>query len=288
MKTLAQAIVMTVVSLAACRAEAVLVQYWALEEGSGTTTANDVSGGNTGVLEPADGGGTGPIWTSSGLEPKLTTRKFDPSSFALDFEPADPDFLDVGNVGLSSTGSGGTVSFSAWFRPDALSGDNRLLGQLSGVSANGGAARVIGSGGIEIWDGADWNTVAPGGSMAVGTWSHLALVWDTGAVTAYVNGTMTGSATSDFDFSGDSLGIGSKFLGSFGSGFDGAIDDISLWDSVLTTAQLEFLAAGQAADMLGVPEPSSAILLLVGLAPMTRARGRRRGTKIGSRQRRSL
>ena len=81
------------VAFADREAQAALVQYWRLDDGAGTTAANEV-GGNPGTLIP----GPTPTWTNTGLHAPLTTRIFLPSTYALDFEANSLDYLDGGNV----------------------------------------------------------------------------------------------------------------------------------------------------------------------------------------------
>ena len=67
------------VLLVAVAAQAQQQEYWLFDDGSGTSAANEIGGGNTGTLV-----GT-PAWITSGLEPKLTDRSILPSTAALDF-----------------------------------------------------------------------------------------------------------------------------------------------------------------------------------------------------------
>jgi len=56
--------------------------------------------------------------------------------------------------------------------------------------------------------------------------------------------------------------------------FDGMIDDVGMWDRVLTQAEVsQIYNAGQSGISLGaIPEPASALLGFLGLAMMFRRR----------------
>ena len=211
------------VEIEVSRGDLATVQYWLLDDGSGATAANHILGGNTGALV-----GT-PTWITTGLPPNL------PSTAALDFDPG--DHLDGGNINLSSTSGGGAVTVSLWLNPDALDGDKRIFSQLSGATSQAGAVGVgqtAGAGGLWVWDGAGFGHLTNAGALSTGSWQHLALVWDSGQVTAYLDGVAQLTATADFDFGAENFGIAAKFVGQYGDGFDGQIDDVAIFDVALS------------------------------------------------------
>jgi hypothetical protein len=243
--------------------EAALVQWWTFDDGSGTTATNQVGGGNTGTLKPT---GSEPLWITTGLAPELTGRASVPSTAALEFSPVDPqDYVDGGILGLASTGSSGEATVSLWVKPDPLAADLRLFGQLTGPTTNGGAVRTTALGGLEVWTGAVWLAVAPASTLANGQWAHVALAWSLGTVNVYVDGAFTGSAASDFDFTTDGFGIGARFVLTHGKSFDGAIDDVAVWDTRLPAGAITALASGATPLEASVPEPATASLVAVGL-----------------------
>ena len=245
-------------------AEGALVQWWRFDDGAGTTAANQIAGGNTGALRPV---GSEPLWVLTGLAPALTGRASFPSTAALDFSPAGTlqDYVDGGVLGLASTGPSGEATVSLWVKPETLVDDLRLLGQLAGSASNGGAVRTRASGAIEVWTGGVWVPLAPSGSLANGIWTHVALAWSLGTVTAYVNGASAGSAVSDFDFAADAFGIGARFLLAHGGSFDGVIDDVAVWDTRLASGEIGALASGVTPVEATVPEPATAGLVGLGV-----------------------
>lgn len=244
-------------SLATC-VKANLIQYWSFDDGSGTTAANSVGGGNTGNLNGS------PAWITTGLAAPLISRVNNPSTAALDFGGGG-DYVDGGNINLVSDGGGGQATVSMWVRSDvAAPSDDRLWGQLSGSSSAEGAARYNApGGGLQLWRPSTnaWETV--GGTLPNGTWAHVAIVWNLDQATAYVNGSLAGTTTVDFDFGAANFGIAAKYLNTFGDGFQGAIDDVSIWNEALAPAVIGQLAEGESPLSI-IPEPSSGILFVLG------------------------
>src|SRR5690606_37157281 len=122
-------------------------------------------------------GGAGPTWETMDLPFALTSRPYGVSTAALDFNPSNPDYVNLGNIGLATTPSTGAVTLSMWIKPNTLGSDTRFFGQLSGGVAQGGAIRSTSGGGLQVWTGAAWITAAPASSISIGNWQHLALVW---------------------------------------------------------------------------------------------------------------
>ena len=102
-----------------------------------------------------------------------------------------------------------------------------------------------------------------------GNWKHLAMVWDgdTATHTQYINGVQT--ATGD-SISGPTVGpdSGPWFIGydsccGNSRDFDGAIDDIMVWNNALSAGQIDSIYQ---AGLLGasVPEPNTSLLGILG------------------------
>ncbi len=217
------------VALVVSRGTVAQAQYWRFDDGIGTNAANQTPGGNPGTLEGS------PTWITSGLPSNLT------STAALDFDPG--DLVDGGNINLTSTSGGGGVTVALWLRPDSLDGDVRFIGQLSGAVTQAGAVGTgqgLGTGALWVWDGAAFRRLSNAGALSTGSWQHLALVWDRGQVTAYLNGVKQLSATANFDFgvANGRFGIAAKFLRTYGDGFDGQIDDVALFDAALSAQEV--------------------------------------------------
>jgi acyl-CoA thioesterase-1 len=237
----------SLVAIEVSRGDLAMVQYWLLDDGSGTTAANHIPGGNTGTLV-----GT-PTWITSGLPPNL------PSTAALDVDSG--DHLDGGNINLSSSSGGGEVTVSMWLNPDALDGDKRIIGQLSGATSQAGAVGIgqtAGAGGLWVWDGTGFGLLTNAGALSVGSWQHFSLVWNSGQVTAYLNGVAQLTATANFDFGAGNgnFGVAAKFVGTYGDGFDGQIDDVAIFDVALSSQEVLALYQQSPAPVISTLSPA--------------------------------
>jgi hypothetical protein len=185
------------------------------------------------------------------------------STGALDFQGKesnmpDGNFLNGGDIALTSNGVGNGATVSLWYKPRSLpEGDgSRLLGQAGTATAccghlttPGGAVRIMNDGSIDVWSGGAWNDLADADAVVPGEWHHFAFVWAGSEVTAYVNGTLglTAAANFNFDASVDPnqvFGLGRIFNNAFGITPDGIFDDVSIWRGVLTADQIAALADG--------------------------------------------
>jgi hypothetical protein len=164
------------------------------------------------------------------------------------------DWVDLGDVGLTSG------SIAMWIKPTDVGaglGDRRLLSPASGAIAQGGALCIdpnsnSGDGSLWLWSGRGWLRLTDNGVLQADRWQHLVLVSDGGEITLYVDGVAHNTVTSSFDFNGPNMLVGAPFLSTYGNPFAGKIDDLSLWDSALTPAEISSLAGGSPPPGLGV------------------------------------
>ena len=76
-----------------------------------------------------------------------------------------------------------------------------------------------------------------GGTVPVQTWAHLAYVWDGTNSTIYINGVQVATTTlAPAPRTGSSMGIGYN-VGD--TGWEGSIDEVMVWNSARTVAQLQ-------------------------------------------------
>ncbi len=220
-----------------------LVQYWALEETSGTTsTTNEVASGNTGTMVNFSGN----PWVTD------TPTALAHSSGSLDFESGNTQWVNGNAIHVSSTGAGGGATVSMWMKPESLSNENRPFSQANrGGAEVGGATRIYNDGLLGVWGGypgTGYQTLAPASTIQTGTWQHVLFSWSGDTVSAYVDGQFTGSAPSNFDYDKQGttdlqFGIGSRYGGS-GHTFDGLVDDVAIFNQPLGSHQLQSLADG--------------------------------------------
>ena len=148
----------------------------------------------------------------------------------------------------------------AWVNADDTSG-NELIAYNGNTSSSGWGLYRFGTtwgalyGGLALWGHT--------GPLTTGTWTHLALVKDSGTATFYVNGTAGPTRTS-----GPAVPNGSMWVGGHSAGeeFGGLIDEVRVFT----------FTAGQFStdDLLYpvVPEPASMALALLGGAVLFRRR----------------
>lgn len=258
--------------LMASSASAALVSHYALEEGTGTSTAQLVADG------APDGSlvGENTIWVP-GIAPG--------SSTGLSFEAGSRVEIAGNDLWHGLNG----FSVSAWIQPSSHAGEAGLARPIFWLGTAAGSARFtfqlndygdLRAGGRragnESFSVVGTNTGLTNGSgddpIQIGQTYHVAATADysTGLVSIYVNGALvvsdtiaawgTGPTASDQNYV---MRIGSNHNG--GEQFLGIIDDVRLYDSVLSASDVAALA---------VPEPSVALLGLFGAAGLLRRRHR--------------
>lgn len=122
-----------------------------------------------------------------------------------------------------------------------------------------------------------------------GSWQHVVAVYDGGAEPAriYVDGVLEGTSISDqstMPNNSHTFQIGARRSSSGNPGWfwDGQLDDIAIWDEVLTVGAIGRLAGKDNGGYAGrvtptrIPEPASVVLLFAGLLGVLSRRTSRR------------
>lgn len=143
-----------------------LVGHWTFEDGSGITTADASSNGLTGTLT----GSPLPTWVSPGKV----------GSGALDFPGNSATKVDVGNpAALQLTGA---MTLTAWAWPDTYSGGGRIITKGGNSGARGWSLNVESTGIWRMQIAVNSTTLTScstaNGTVALGTWTHVAGVYD--------------------------------------------------------------------------------------------------------------
>ncbi|MGH1404827.1 MAG: LamG domain-containing protein [Alphaproteobacteria bacterium] len=207
-----------------------LVSHWTLDETSGTN-ANDGAGTNTGTLQDGLNAGTNTTPGAIG-----TALQFDGSN----------DNIDAGND-PSINGITGNITVSVWVKADTL-GDNKSIlsnsrdccGTYNGFELD---RRSTGAYRFTLWNGTSRSISTP--VIAVtDRWQHIVGTYDGAQIRIYVDGTEENSVS----YSG---GIGSPASFNFKIGelgylpnvwaWDGAIDDVRIYNRALTSTDVDAL-----------------------------------------------
>jgi len=198
-----------------------LVAYWNFNEGAGTTAADSSGNGNTGILT------NGPSW-AAGI-----------SGNALYFDGIDDNVTVMDSTSLDISGA---FTLSAWVKPDATFTDGRtilaknytyyLYASIPGYCGDGSPL-----GGFEV----DINrTVCQPLPLAANTWAHLALTYDGSSLTLYRDGiaVATSNVSGTIVTSPGTLQIGANQYGEY---FQGAIDEVSVYNRTLSAIEIQAL-----------------------------------------------
>ncbi len=200
-----------------------------LDEAPGATTFADSSGnGNPGACS---GGGC----PRAGVTGK--------QGQAAQFDGAD----DVITVADAPTLRNASFTVSAWFRWDGVGTDNVNFLTAKGTENmelhTGGDAGVNGLRFIPAGYSATYVDAA---NVIAAGWNHVAAAYDGSMATLYVNGVLVGSRTgisggNNLTTDATALHIGRRSDGTYP--FDGAIDDVRVYNRVLSAGEIARLAA---------------------------------------------
>ncbi|NQT40435.1 MAG: LamG domain-containing protein [Planctomycetes bacterium] len=236
----------------------VLIGHWALDERgnpSGNTPAADSSGNNlNGTYQPL--AGPGPVLGVSGATQNTGT--------AADFNGG-ADEIFLGSPGDLKMGNNFTIA--AWINPDEIGGVQRVFSQYPAGGIGYGFGLVGDDLRFTIYGRLDYNTSSV--DIPTDEWTHVAVIFDENNDASFFVGgewveTIAGSLPAN-------IGNNNFFIGSFGTGerFNGQLDDVRVYTGALSEEQLRELA------FQPVPEPSTVVLLALGILALLPLRRRR-------------
>ena len=233
----------------ATQAPAALLSYWTFDDVSGDT-AVATFGSNATWANP----GTNLVWDSAGVIGGAAD---------LGGQAAGENYFEANLTGLLNSS---TVTVSMWMNPDGKTSDN-YEGLFMSRSANpgplnpGGTTAGNGNWGF-AWEGehidsratdgldtTDGEVVADDASATSNAegWYHIVWTWDgvNGTQTTYINGVeaATSNVSTIETLVGGTFHIGNDNCCGNDRDFDGQIDDLAVWDTILTPAQIADLAS---------------------------------------------
>lgn len=213
------------------------VGWWKLDEGTGTATADSSDSGNNGTLVNS------PAWVTGRVGP-----------FALSFTGTTP-YVSVTNSGNLNNLYQSGMTVTAWIKPVNAGGGGR--GRIIDFDNNAGGwfFCMYTSSTIQFLSD-EFDTTAAyrvsSSAITLNSWQHVAATWDGSAfggnIHLYVNGAAADSSTivngvgAQSGESGIPFTIGNRTVDS-ARGFNGSIDDVRVYNRILSAAEIQELAA---------------------------------------------
>lgn len=196
-----------------------LAHYWSF---NGDVT--DSQGSNNGVING---------------NPILTTGRDGSTNSAYYFD-GDGDYISVSSPSHHTTPD---VTIAFWIKPDGLVNDMRFLSSLDGGIHTFSMNYLNQQ--IKTWEPTREIASYPTGNHT--EWTFICLTIKSNVtdlaekeVTGYLNGASGFVQTVRFGWP-TNLGIGSKFLRSYGKDFKGSMDDFMIFDRLLTAGEIQTL-----------------------------------------------
>ena len=136
-------------------------------------------------------------------------------------------------------------TLSAWVKPNATGGDGGVIGLFPSTASTSGSSYVGSfyhtSGTKYAWYQGNENQ--GGGAFTVGNWNHLVQIWDGTNLKGYINGVLVLSVSKANNGlgTGGTIAIHGSSRGRWNDRAPIGIDEISVWDTALTTGQIATL-----------------------------------------------
>jgi hypothetical protein len=200
------------------------VAYWRLNEATGTTTAEYAGGHDGAVMRNVTMGTAGP---ASPTYPGLEAGN---RAFAFDGTDA---YVEASSLGLA-----GPLSVAAWVKPNAFAADRAIAGESASW-----AFKLLGNE-IRFTTPGLLDHDSVGAALVANEWQHVAVTFAPGTADGakfYLNGRQLNSTTASALNRGSSLfWIGKN---QWGQVFDGAIDEVAVYDKILSADDLAAMYA---------------------------------------------
>jgi hypothetical protein len=150
------------------------------------------------------------------------------------------------------------ITISAWIYADSLTGSDGIISKRTSTEVAGNWTLRVDNNNPDrlewmVWDGSGGSDsqLSNASSISTGAWIHVAMTFDdpTNMTRFYFNGTPDASGTAvaiPLADNGEPIAIG--WAGQGSQYFDGRIDDVRIYDRVLSSAEISALAASPPVD----------------------------------------
>ncbi|HUU18755.1 MAG TPA: LamG domain-containing protein [Sedimentisphaerales bacterium] len=225
-------------------ASAELVGWWKLDDGSGTTALDSSGKGNDGTLQGD------PQWVEGQL------------GGALEFDGSG-DYVDCGNAAsLDIYGADAQVTIALWVNTPNVS---QVHGSLVTKGEWGeGYSLLIKGEPRKLW-AADSDTTLSADPLTNNEWYHVAVTTDgaTGEVKFYINGQLSGvrkKNTTGIEQTDIPISIAREQYGAGRWYFNGTIDDVRIYNRILTQERIQEIMKGEVYLFASSPTPADGAL----------------------------
>lgn len=167
---------------------------------------------------------------------------------ADNFVSANEDFIEVGNIATLDI-TGDQVSLSAWIRLTSVNGEGKILAKWADAGGKFQYLLSTDSGDKCLFaiNAASQKNIVGTTVLTVGTWFHIAGVYDGSEMRVYCNGVEENSTSQTGNMPSTTapvrIGAGSGGAGTENP-FDGDIGHCAIWDVGLTADEMKSLSVG--------------------------------------------
>lgn len=235
-----------------------LIGRWGLDEGAGTTAGNSIGGGVSGTLT------NGPTWVAGSPFALSNSLKFgassayvtfgNPSELGLEEFTIEAWFRRDGTGTAISTGSGGITAVPVVTKGTAeADGSNVDMNYFLGIRSSDNVLAADfeeGAGGASPGLNHPIAGVTP---IVNGQWYHAAATYDGTTWRLYLNGSLenelvVGQPPQSASIQHAGLGTSLKSTGATNGFFNGALDEVRIWDYERSIAQIGSTVNSQIED----------------------------------------
>jgi hypothetical protein len=195
-----------------------LVAHWKLDETTGTMASDSSGNGYNGTLM---GGAT---WAAGAIDGALEVN-------------GSNGYVDFGNPSNWPDGRNAR-SLCAWARTDTVAAGWKWIAAYGSPATS--QAMFIGLNGSALYGGGYGDDILVNNFWQTGVWHHLALIYDGSMARLYANGVEVISAPKAWNLVLSRAHLGRQ-VNNAAEFWDGAIDDVRIYDHALTLAEVKAL-----------------------------------------------